>query len=92
MQIPYTILLCIILVSNPQLFRLDPNELQSRGVTPFIVTHLRALLAHWYIQCEWTMAAGLDWRARGAGKQWHMWLLHEQAVWIGELLEVMPGR
>ena len=32
-------------MSNPQLSRLGPNvnELQSRGVTPFIVTHLRAL-------------------------------------------------
>ena len=28
---------------SPQLSRLDPNELQSRGVTPFIVTHLWAL-------------------------------------------------
>ena len=31
-------------MTSPQLSRLDPNELQSRGVTPFIVTHLRALL------------------------------------------------
>ena len=30
-------------MSNPQLSRLDPNKLQSRGVAPFIVTHLRAL-------------------------------------------------
>ena len=30
-------------MSSPQLSRLYPNELQSRGVTPFIVTHLRAV-------------------------------------------------
>ena len=31
-------------MTSPQLSRLvDPNELQLRGVTPFIVTHLRAL-------------------------------------------------
>ena len=30
-------------MTSPQLSRVDPNELQSRGVTPFIVTHLRAL-------------------------------------------------
>ena len=32
-------------MTSPQLSRLDPYELQSRGVMPFIVTHLRALLA-----------------------------------------------
>ena len=32
-QIPQNILLCIILVSSPQLSRLDPNKLQSRVVT-----------------------------------------------------------
>ena len=33
-------------MTSLQLSRLDPNELQSRGVTPFIVTHLRALLLY----------------------------------------------
>ena len=46
-------------MTSPQLSRLDPNELQSRGVTPFIVTHLRALLTYVILRTLQTLIATL---------------------------------
>ena len=34
----------------------------------------------------YSMTAGLDWRARGAGKHWHIWLQHEPIQKLCELV------